>query len=630
MSKRLASIVLALVVIVASFSVVAGAATVKNPDKLVVLQFGNAETLDPHWAYDSASGMHTENTYESLFQYPEGDVSKLAPLLATKVPTKENGLIKNEGTTYEFPIREGVTFHNGNKLTPEDVKYSFMRAIFQNRVGGPTWMLIDPIFGLTQGRLENVAAQAWDDVDEAPSTDELKEILKNDEEKATELYNYVSDHIEIDGNKVIVHLEAPYPPFTKILTRSNNYAGAILDKEWSKEIGAWDGTPEDIVNHFDPDASSSAYNKLENMNGTGPYEIVEFENGEQTIWKAHDNYWRENAPLETVVFKAIDEWSTRKLMFLRGDADLCTVDPQYKQQVQSSKEIRSMENLRAVGMRSFSFNWDINMKGNDYVGSGKLDGNGIPSNFFNDLHVRKAFSYAFNYEVFINEVMKGDAMRIRGAIPAPLQGWDIDKSKMYKLNLEKAKEHFKKAFDGELWEKGFKMTILYNTGNLTRKSASDMLKTYIEQINPKFDVKVRSLQWSTFLSASRQGKLPLSISGWAADFPDAHNFAQPLLHSGGYYADQRGEAFKEWAKKNIDPKIAEGMKILDPEKRKAHYKDLQEFSMDQAIDIWTYQGVGTHMERKWIKGWYYNPLSNGYWYKYDKMSSEEYTELLNE
>jgi peptide/nickel transport system substrate-binding protein len=627
MNKRLVSIVLSLVVIVASFSVVAGAATVKNPEKLVVLQFGNAETLDPHWAYDSASGMHVENTYESLFQYPEGDVSTLAPLLATKVPTAKNGLIKDNGKTYVFPIREGVVFHNGNKLTPEDVKYSFMRAIFQNRVGGPTWMLIDPIFGLTQGRLENIANMAWDDVDKAPTTDELEKILKNNKDKATELYNYVESHFEIDGNKVIVHMEAPYPPFTKILTRSNNYAGGILDKEWSKEIGAWNGTPEDIGDHFDPAASESAYNKLENMNGTGPYEIVEFQNGEQTIWKAYDNYWRENAALETIVFKAIDEWSTRKLMFLRGDADLCIVDPQYLQQVQSSKEIRAFPGLRSVGMRSFSFNWDINMKGNDYVGSGKLDGNGIPSDFFNNVHVRRAFSYAFNYDVFIEQVMRGNAVRISGPSPAPLAGAKVDP--MYELNLEKAKEEFKKAYDGKLWEKGFKMTILYNTGNLTRKSASDMLKTYVEQVNPKFDVKVRSLQWSTFLSASRQGKLPISLSGWAADFPDAHNFMQPLLHSGGYYAGSRGDAYKEWAKENIDPKMAKGMKILDKEERREYYAGIQDYAQKQAIDIWGWQGVGTHLERKWIKGYYYNPLSNGYWYKYEKMTDDKYTEFMN-
>src|SRR5215216_2456884 len=33
-----------------------------------------------------------------------------------------------------------------------------------------------------------------------------------------------------------------------------------------------------------------------------------------------------------------------------------------------------------------------------YIGSGQLDGNGIPADFFGDIHIRKAFSYSFDFE----------------------------------------------------------------------------------------------------------------------------------------------------------------------------------------------------------------------------------------
>ena len=37
----------------------------------------------------------------------------MCPLLAMEVPSVENGCISEDGLTYTFNIREGVTFHNG-------------------------------------------------------------------------------------------------------------------------------------------------------------------------------------------------------------------------------------------------------------------------------------------------------------------------------------------------------------------------------------------------------------------------------------------------------------------------------------------------------------------------------------
>ena len=46
-----------------------------------------------------------------------------------RCPTQENGLVSEDGLTYTFPIREGVTFHDGTELTADDVKYSWDRVI---------------------------------------------------------------------------------------------------------------------------------------------------------------------------------------------------------------------------------------------------------------------------------------------------------------------------------------------------------------------------------------------------------------------------------------------------------------------------------------------------------------------
>ncbi|RLE12907.1 ABC transporter substrate-binding protein, partial [Candidatus Aerophobetes bacterium] len=134
-----------MLVIAAGIMLVAGMAVVstaevKNPDTLIVADIGTVDSLDPAWAYDTASGARIFNIYETLITFKGESTDEFVPLLATKVPTVENGLISPDGLNYTFPIRKGVKFHNGEPLTPEDVEYSFERAMVQDRDGGPVWM----------------------------------------------------------------------------------------------------------------------------------------------------------------------------------------------------------------------------------------------------------------------------------------------------------------------------------------------------------------------------------------------------------------------------------------------------------------------------------------------------------
>ena len=105
------------VLVIALVFVVSGLVFADNNHTFVDIDMGNIDSLDPHFQYDSASAEIVANVYE-IYQFKPGSLTEFEPLLATEVPTVENGLIKNGGKTYIFPIREGVQFHNGNELTP--------------------------------------------------------------------------------------------------------------------------------------------------------------------------------------------------------------------------------------------------------------------------------------------------------------------------------------------------------------------------------------------------------------------------------------------------------------------------------------------------------------------------------
>jgi peptide/nickel transport system substrate-binding protein len=99
--------------------------------------FGTTDTvvtLDPAKAYDFASSNILFNVGETSVGFPPGETEP-APLLA------EDWEVSDDGLTYTFTIREGVTFSNGHELTSEDVKFSLERVIDMAHPAGAASML---------------------------------------------------------------------------------------------------------------------------------------------------------------------------------------------------------------------------------------------------------------------------------------------------------------------------------------------------------------------------------------------------------------------------------------------------------------------------------------------------------
>ena len=89
------------------------------------MSIGDASTIDPHDAYDSASGDVIEQVYDTLYRYA-GDGSGNAiiePRLATGYSVSDDGL------TYTFDLRDDVYFSNGDLMEASDVVYSWCRVL---------------------------------------------------------------------------------------------------------------------------------------------------------------------------------------------------------------------------------------------------------------------------------------------------------------------------------------------------------------------------------------------------------------------------------------------------------------------------------------------------------------------
>jgi peptide/nickel transport system substrate-binding protein len=259
------------------------------------------------------------------------------------------------------------------------------------------------------------------------------------------------------------------------------------------------------------------------------------------------------------------------------------------------------------------FNQMVNVEGgNAHVGSGEMDGNGIPPDFFSDIHVRNAFNYCFDLETFIEEAWMGEGIQHRGPIIKGNMGYNPDQEG-FTYDLAKCEEEFKLAWDGELWDAGFYLVINYNSGNDQRRTASEILEANIEGINPDFKISVLDVPWPTYLDEVIGGRLAFYIIGWGEDYHHPHNWVHPYLHSDGTWA-----TFQNWPEEmnaKYDAKIAECL-TTPFEEAEPCYFDLNRWAIEDAVDIFMVQATGRHYEQLWVNGYYSNPSYPSWMYLY--------------
>ncbi len=559
-------------------AVAVAAEPVKNPDTFTNLEIGEVSSLDPAFPYDASSQSVIQNVYETLIAFKGSSLSEFEPRIAERVPSFKNKLISPDGRQYRFTIGKGVKFHDGSEVTPEDARYSLLRFMICDRAGGPSALLLEPIAGVASTR--------------------------NSSGTITLDFAALEKAVRVEGNDLVILLPRPFGPFLSIMARWSY----VIPKEWARAHGEWDGTAETWKTFNDPPKEKSYL--YQNMNGAGPFKLVRWDKtARYVLLDRHNEYFRGPAKLKHVLVKAVPELNTRKLMLQAGDADLIETPRPYAAQLLGIAGVAVLDGLRRLQTDpALFFTVKINPTANPDIGSGKLDGEGIPPDFFNDVEVRRGFSYAFDYEAILRDTFKGTAARALGPIPPSVLGYDANQQG-YSHDLKRAEEHLRRARGGEVWAKGFRFTLTYNTGSENREAAAQILKKNIEKLNLKFRVDLRGVDWASFLDKAQRRLMPLFARGWLADYPDAHNFIYAFYHSAGRYPSAQGYSNAE-----LDSWIEQAAVEPSPAKRVELYKRILAKGFAEAPVIFTVHPTGVYGLRTWVKGFVDNPVNLGIYY----------------
>ena len=117
------------------FALTAAPAPAQTPlDTLVMAKdIGDIITFDPGESFELTAGEILANVYDRIMTFEPEDPGTLTGGVA------ESHTVSDDGRTITLRIRDGLTFHSGNPVRPEDVEFSLERVV--RRGGSPAFIL---------------------------------------------------------------------------------------------------------------------------------------------------------------------------------------------------------------------------------------------------------------------------------------------------------------------------------------------------------------------------------------------------------------------------------------------------------------------------------------------------------
>lgn len=151
------------------------------------------------------------------------------------------------------------------------------------------------------------------------------------------------------------------------------------------------------ANATEDDPWAIEYFKANADNPSGKYKLVSREPGQEFVFEARDSYWGGRPAYDRIIWKVLPSPAQRVQLLQSGDIDL------------------------AVGLGTEEFNALAGSSGVKVVKAPSKNMAYVGMNNsiapFDNVTVRRAVSYAIDYDDILENVYKGDARRLYGAIP---------------------------------------------------------------------------------------------------------------------------------------------------------------------------------------------------------------------
>jgi len=267
----------------------------------------------------------------------------------------------------------------------------------------------------------------------------------------------------IDNYTVVFHLEKPDPSFLASL-----FCLKILNKDQilkHKKPGNFGEFGDYGVNWLDTHDA-----------GSGPYKLVKRIHGDGLVLEKFKDYslrkWEPNS-IDRVRIYIIPELVTMSIKMKKGELDIAD----QTMSSETMKELEAIEGIR-VELNPINSPWYLILN------------NKKPP--LDDVYVRKAMAYAFDYETVIKDILVG-GVRSQGPVPNAIAGHN-NNLLVYTRDIEKAKELIKKSKYSEEELSNFELEIASVTGSKRFENVSLLAAANFKEIG--LNCKVKNVRWA--------------------------------------------------------------------------------------------------------------------------------------
>ena len=585
-----------------------------NPCEIVEMSIGDASTIDPHDAYDSASGDVIEQVYDTLYRYA-GDGTGNAIIearLATGFSVSEDGL------TYTFTLRDDVYFSNGDKMDASDVVYSWCRVLG---------------YGSPDSHVGWILEQSFDCNDADGNHDDM----------GGASFSVISD------TSFSVTLFAPSSAFISTIAYT---VGAVLNADLceANRVDAG-GENDDYCHEWMDEGPVGA--------GTNAYTVQTWVREDRLVLVPNWMYWESgdyNINRHTV--SIVTEASTRLLAFTDGEVDFGSINIEHlvnfcdnledKPNVQSKEgyicsyretftTTLSVFNLHpnALDAGEDTSNTDANASA---VINHDCDGDGTNDcNVMETAALRTAIAYAFDYETHRRDTYDNSLAPQYGPIPTGFLYADTQ-TETFTYDLDHAAQlldaaGFIRQYEcdslthaeaptvvaeadrtGDECRLPNVLRVMANEGNDYRIAMSSQLNEALGTLGiaTQGDAK----PWAEYLTMYYTRTWDIRFSGWAPDYLDPDNYWSPFAGGHSIGGDAYGSGYENEA---VNDALVIGRTSQDDDTRRQAYVDaFAAWTQDpNMIIIGQYNGVGVKHDD--ICSPPYAAIGSAHWFDYDKL-----------
>ncbi|MBL8831792.1 MAG: ABC transporter substrate-binding protein [Rhodospirillales bacterium] len=357
-------------------------------------------------------------------------------------------------TTWRFHLRRNVKFHGGEPFGADDVIASFERV-----------------------------RQASSDMN----------------------YTVVSvERIEkVDDNTVTIVTKGPNPVLLQDLTLF-----FIMNKSWIDKNNAMT-----IVRTGQPGANTNFGNV--NVNGTGPFRLVERVADERTVLEPNAGWWGEATHgITRATWRPVSNAATRVAALLSRELDL--IYPVPLQDVQRLQGQSGMKVMQGATVRTTYFGMDTSREE-------VLDQPGV-KNPLRDARVRKAIYQAIDMAAIRRVVMRGFGQPSGLIIGQAVQGWDKDANVRLPFDPEASKKLLAEAG----YPNGFTFTLhCPNNRYINDEAICTAIVPMLARVG--INIRLNAMNFSQFIPAGQNGQFQFYMLGWAPGNFDISNPLRELL-----------------------------------------------------------------------------------------------------